>query len=45
MSENVISMGMDIILNYIDWMKGQGVSVSKMGEGAIESFKKTIEVE
>ena len=42
MSENVMKTGFTIILDYVDWMKTQGVPLSRMGEGSVESLKEAI---
>ena len=39
LSDNIIKTGATMILEYVDWMKDQGVPLSKMGEEGLKTIK------
>ncbi|MBR5684909.1 MAG: hypothetical protein IKX18_01995 [Muribaculaceae bacterium] len=44
-TENLMTRGLTMISKYVDWMKAQGISVSSMGEQALESIQQSFTTE
>ena len=44
-TENLMTRGLTMISKYVDWMKAQGISVSRMGEQALESIQQSFTTE